>query len=82
MSDERSHGMRGATVVIDTTAITGNFFTIEVLEAAILNTTGTVSSSVTNISALNGVSLPVGFMVRGIFSSVQLVSGKVVVYHS
>ena len=50
---------------------------IQVLTTAVLN-----AASQHNITGLNGVSLPAGTTIYGIFSQIQLVSGSVIAYRT
>jgi len=69
-------GGNGGIVISDTSAHTGNFYAFQVVTAATLNTNGTVG----NLTNANGVSFPVGMIVYGVFTSLQLVSGSVIAY--
>ena len=66
----------GGKYIADTSAHTGIFDSILVLESAVADL---VSSNITG--TLTSVPLPAGVVVYGFFSSITLSSGKVIAYN-
>lgn len=82
MSMERSHGLEDSQIIADTnltSPATGTlgWFAVLVIANAVLNTTGTAASNVSNLTALNGVTITAGSILYGRFTAIQLASGTV-----
>lgn len=69
-------GYYGGERVTDTLPHAGNFCAIYALEDSVINTT------TGNIENLDGTSLTAGMSILGIFTSVTLTSGAVILYNS
>lgn len=67
----------GAVVETGTTAVTGSFCAIQVIEEA---TFSTLTSANWSGDALTSVAIPAGTIIYGAFSAFTLTSGKVIAY--
>ncbi len=74
---ERGFGLRGAEVISDTAAHSGQWCAMTVLEDATLS--ALTSPSITG--TLTGFALPAGITVYGSVTSVTLTSGKIIAYN-
>ena len=72
-----SLGQRGFVYVSDTTATSGNFAAIQVLEAAQFSALAALNSTV---GGLVGITLTAGTIIYGPFTGFTLNSGKVIAY--
>ena len=61
-------------------AITGNFYAIQIISAAVFASGGLVGNL--GGDTYNGVTFPAGTTIFGNFSSIKLVSGTVIAYKS
>ena len=75
--DKQSFGQSGATVVSDTTATTGDFCAIQVLETA--NFSAITWPELTG--TLTGIDIPAGTVIYGQITGFTLTSGKVLAYN-
>jgi hypothetical protein len=72
-----SLGQRGFVYVGDTTATTGNFAAIQILNDAVFSALSALNSTV---GGLVGATLTAGTIIYGPFTSFTLTSGKVIAY--
>ena len=70
----QSAGAAGFVVETGTTAVTGDFCEIHVLEAA---TFSLITEAKTSGDAMTGFAIPAGTLLKGKFSAFTLTSGKV-----
>jgi hypothetical protein len=67
----------GAEVITDTVAHTGRFHHIDFYEST--HITALVATNYTG-NSINGESVPAGFELRGVFTSIQLQNGACIAY--
>lgn len=78
-TDSLSQGRNGGTVIADTTATTGDFGGLLVVEDAVINTW--TCSNLTNAADLeDSVTLPAGLYLPARFTAITLTSGTVIAY--
>jgi hypothetical protein len=78
MNTIRYLGQAGSDLVEDTTAMTGNWFAIQILEEAAFSVLTDASMDVTG--TLSSVTFPAGVIIFGAFTAFTLSSGAVLAY--
>ena len=83
VSEYRGLGLNGGIFIKDTDVHTGNWFAIQVVEAAIIQTQ---SSNITGLDnacqpVSGGISLAANTVLYGNFTSIDLTSGAVIAYN-
>ena len=80
-NDALEQGRNGGTVIADTTATTGTFGGLLIVEDAVINSW--TCSNLTNAADLeDAVTLPAGLYLPAQFTAITLTSGTVVAYKS
>jgi len=80
MNTIRHLGQAGSDLVEDTTAMTGNWFAIQVIEEAAFSVLTDASMTVTG--TLSGITYPAGLLFFGAFTAFTLSSGAVQAYRT
>ena len=79
MHSIRTLGEKGADVIADTDAHSGNWFAISMIVATVI---AAWTPQYTVYGTLATITWPSGFLLFGNFSSIQLTSGSVVAYRA
>ena len=80
MNTIRYLGQAGSDLVEDTTAMTGNWFAIQIIEEAAFSTLTDSSMDVTG--TLSSVTFPAGCLIFGAFTAFTLASGAAMAYRT
>jgi hypothetical protein len=75
----RDEARRGGDIVADTTAMTGNWYRIDILEATVF-TALTASPALAVTGGIANATFPAGLTIHGGFTAFELASGAVLAY--
>ena len=73
-------GQNGAVIIQDTTATTGEFFCIDIIEDAVFSVLTETNGSV--VGTLGSITFPAGYRMLGLFTAITLSSGTVRAYYN
>lgn len=75
-------GQQGGIVIDGGNSETGTFRWIQAIEDTVLDcSTGETAGNLTDISILDGKTIPAGLGIGGVFTKVQVNSGTVIAYY-